>query len=68
MDENERMTTTEAASYLGVSYRTLVMWRYKKIFGLPFVRVGRRIYYRRRDLDEWLEQRREAPGAEEEAA
>lgn len=51
----------EAARALGVSSRTLEMWRYKKI-GPSYVQISRRaIRYRRSDLEDWIKQK-EVPG------
>ena len=48
------LTTTEAAAYVGLSPRTLE--RYRVIGdGPPYLRVGRRVLYRRADLDAWIE-------------
>lgn len=47
------MTTTDAASALGVSVRTLQDWRYKRI-GPRFVRQGRVVRYSQTALDSWV--------------
>jgi excisionase family DNA binding protein len=49
------LTTREAASYLGVSPRTLEDWRFRG-GGPVFRKIGRRIVrYQRADLDAFLE-------------
>ena len=52
-------TTEQAAAYLDgiVSVQTLINWRCTKRYDLPFVRVGRRIAYRKADLDAFVESR-----------
>ena len=47
----------DAASVLGVREQTLAVWRSTGRYGLPFVRVGRRIKYREQDIENWLKRR-----------
>jgi excisionase family DNA binding protein len=44
----------EAAARLGLSHRTLQMWRVRGI-GPCFLKVGRSVRYRPADVDAWLE-------------
>jgi hypothetical protein len=45
------LSEKEAASYLRLSNpRTLAVWRSTKRYGLPFVKLGRSVFYRKRDL------------------
>jgi len=48
----ENLTREEAASYLGVSKRTLDKWAEKKV-GPDYRRRGRRVFYKQSDLDAW---------------
>ena len=48
-----RLTTKEAAAYLGVSPRTLEKYRVTG-GGPPFHKVFTRVVYDAADLDEWL--------------
>ena len=57
MDENE------AADFLSISPGTLSVWRSTGRYAVPFVKVGRRVRYRRTDLEAWLESRTRANGA-----
>jgi excisionase family DNA binding protein len=52
------LTQDEAAEYLRVSPRTLQRWRTEAGMGPPWHRAGRRVLYKQRDLDAWLEQQR----------
>ncbi len=53
--ENDRMTTDEAAAYLGVSPHTLYQWRASRRRGSPqYYRLGRLVRYRKSDLDVWV--------------
>lgn len=54
---------TEAAQYLTLSPGTLSVWRSTGRYSIPFVKVGRRVRYRRSDLLAWLESRTRANGA-----
>jgi len=48
------LDTEPAARYLGVKGHTLEIWRVTGRYGLPFIKVGRRVKYRRTDLDRFL--------------
>ncbi|HEY9147111.1 MAG TPA: helix-turn-helix domain-containing protein [Thiobacillus sp.] len=56
-DNGERLTTEQAAEYLGVKPSTLETWRCNKRYGLAYIKLGRLIRYRVRDLDAFLERR-----------
>lgn len=47
-----RMDSWNAALYLGLSRKTLAMWRYEKT-GPRYIKRGR-IFYYKQDLDAWL--------------
>jgi excisionase family DNA binding protein len=51
------LNRAEAADYVGVLPQTLAVWASTGRYELPFVKVGRKVYYRRADLDAWLESR-----------
>ncbi|HVN76945.1 MAG TPA: helix-turn-helix domain-containing protein [Thermoanaerobaculaceae bacterium] len=51
------LTETEAAEELSISPTTLSTWRSTNRYPLPFVRVGRRVRYRREDLAAFLRSR-----------
>jgi excisionase family DNA binding protein len=48
------LSTPEAADYLGLKKPTLDGWR-SRGFGPKFIRQGRKVSYRQKELDEWLE-------------
>lgn len=54
---SDLLTRVEAAQYLGVRLGTLCNWATTGRYGLPYVRVGRLVRYRRRDLDAFIERR-----------
>lgn len=54
---SDLLTPEEAALHLGVSSRTLATWRSTGRHGLPYIKVGARVRYRRQDLDTWLTSR-----------
>ena len=54
IDVDALLTEAEAADFLKLSVRTLQAWRLR-VAGPAFVRVGRAIRYRRRDLIRWIE-------------
>jgi excisionase family DNA binding protein len=55
--EDPLLQPIEASEYLGVTIRTLSVWRCTGRYNLPFVKVGRLVRYRKSDLDIWLENR-----------
>ena len=70
MTENSRdasvtalLTLTEAAAVLRTPVATLRYWRHLGIGPAGF-RLGRRVLYRRDDLDRWVEAQRTAPAAD----
>ncbi len=55
--QNKLLDTGPAADYLGVTPRTLEVWRCVKRHAIPYIKVGRLVKYRQSDLDAWLESR-----------
>jgi excisionase family DNA binding protein len=53
----------EAADYLTVAPGTLSVWRSTGRYKIPFIKVGRRVRYRRADLQQWLDSRTQTSGA-----
>ncbi|PEQ12690.1 hypothetical protein B2G71_10310 [Novosphingobium sp. PC22D] len=53
----------QTAEFLNVSPGTLSVWRSTGRYHLPFVKVGRKVRYRRTDLEAWLESRARISGA-----
>lgn len=43
-----------AAAYIGVTPRTLEVWRCTKRHQIPYIKVGRLVKYRQAVLDTWL--------------
>lgn len=57
MDRLERLITpTELAEYLGVPIATLYVWRHRRL-GPPSFKAGRHLRYRRRDVEQWIDNR-----------
>jgi len=52
-----------AADLLDVTPGTLSVWRSTGRYNLPFIKVGRKVRYRRTDLLAWLERRTRENGA-----
>lgn len=63
LQKPELLKRDEAADYIGVKESTLACWASSKRYGLPLIRVGRLVRYRRSDLDQFLESRTERPEA-----
>jgi hypothetical protein len=62
------MTSNEAGEYLGYSGSWMRQSRISGKNGPPFIRSGRSIRYRRKDLDRWQEQRLCMPGSDQRSA
>ena len=60
-DRSALLNAKEAAEYLKLSYYTLEKWRTRKQ-GLPYVKIGTRVFYRQSDLDNWLASNTHDPG------
>ena len=53
---SDLLNTEQAAAYLGVTSRTLEVWRCTKRHAIPYIKVGRLVKYRKAELDHWLAQ------------
>jgi excisionase family DNA binding protein len=53
----DRMSREQAAEYIGVEVQTLAAWACAGRYGIPYTRVGRKCFYKRSDLDKWLDSR-----------
>jgi hypothetical protein len=59
LEDLQLLDTTAAAAVLGeVSPKTLVTWRHTKRYNLPFVKIGRKVFYDVRDLLRFVEERK----------
>lgn len=56
---NQLIDMRELAAYIARPYRT-VQESYKR-WGIPYVKVGKAVVFRLRDVDAWIEQRVEKP-------
>ncbi|SEJ33265.1 Helix-turn-helix domain-containing protein [Azotobacter beijerinckii] len=63
LDPTDLLTDAQVALMLDVSPKTLATWRSTGRYGLPFLRIGARIRYRRQDVLAWLESRRTGAAA-----
>ena len=54
MSDSKHYDRQQAADYLGVSYKTLEVWARDRKH-LPYFRNGRKVMYRRADLDAHIE-------------
>ena len=53
----EMLNTAKAAERLGIHPRTLNVWRSTKRYALPYVKVGRCVRYKDRDIDVFISKR-----------
>ncbi len=54
---SDLLAPTAAAQFLNTTEGTLAVWRCRKRYPLRFVKVGRKIFYRLRDLEAFIELR-----------
>lgn len=52
-----------AAAMLDVTPGTLSVWRSTGRYSLPFVKIGRKVRYRKADIEAWLDRRTRETGA-----
>ena len=50
------LNNDQAAAYIGVTPRTLEVWRCTKRHQIPYIKVGRLVKYRKSALDAFLDQ------------
>lgn len=63
-DELGLLTDAQLAKLLRTKRHTLAVWRCSKRHGLPYLRIGRKPYYRKQDVLDWLAARVVRPQAE----
>jgi excisionase family DNA binding protein len=56
-DDDDLLTNAEAAEYLDVSGGTLEVWRCTRRYPIPYIKVGRKVRYRKKCLDKFLNDR-----------
>lgn len=54
MTQSDLMTPDQAASLLGISPRTLATWRSTGRYSVPYIKVGSKVRYPRKNLIDWL--------------
>ncbi len=52
----EMLDTKSAAAYLNVSPGTLTNWRSSRMRRVPYVKIGRRVLYKKSDLDQYIKE------------
>ncbi len=57
LTQTKMLNRNQAAEYLGVSPGTLAVWASTGRYQLPFVKIGRKVFYRVVDLESFIEQR-----------
>jgi excisionase family DNA binding protein len=62
-NQTELLSPDQAAATIDVTSGTLSVWRSTGRYGIPFIKIGRKVRYRKSDLLAWLESRTRASGA-----
>ena len=60
---NDRLSSREAAAYLGIRPQTLENWRCQRRNPIPYLKVGAKVQYRLADLDAFLDRATVTPVA-----
>lgn len=63
--QSDLMSRPAAAAYLGIAEQTLAVWKCNGRYGLPYVKVGRLVRYRKADLDAFIARRTGGGSVEE---
>ena len=59
----DKLTSAEAAAYIGVTPKTLEVWRCNRVrHQPPYYKIGRKVWYSKLVLDEYLAKRINTPG------
>ena len=64
---SDLLNTPETAKALRLGTATLQRWR-KSGKGPPYIEMGRKVYYRRADLERWIEEQQRPPRQHVDAA
>lgn len=62
-NQTELLSADQAAATIDVTSGTLSVWRSTGRYGIPFIKIGRKVRYRKSDLIAWLESRTRESGA-----
>ena len=62
-NQTELLSPDQAAATIDVTSGTLSVWRSTGRYGIPFIKIGRKVRYRKSDLIAWLESRTRESGA-----
>jgi excisionase family DNA binding protein len=57
MKKPNYLSRKEAADYLNIKPQTLAVWASVRRYNLPFLKIGRKVYYLKEHLDEFLRSR-----------
>jgi Helix-turn-helix domain len=56
IDEKEYLTDSEVSEMLHITTQNLGQWRSRKKPHIPFLKIGKKIYYEKSDIRVFLEQ------------
>jgi len=62
------LNTSQTAEYIGLSASTIAKDRVHGVLGIPYVKLGAAVRYRRSDLDQWIAARVRTSTSEQTAA
>ena len=62
IDNNQLVDNETAAAILQVSPGTLMVWRSSGRYGIPYIKIGAKVRYKRGDLQAWLDSRYNTTG------
>ena len=57
MNKPTLLNPEEAANYICVAPDTLAVWRSTGRYNIPYIKIGRKVFYREENLIQFLEER-----------
>lgn len=53
--QDQLLSPAETAEYLKTTVGTLAVWRTTGNPAIPFIKIGRKVLYKKKDVDKWLD-------------
>jgi len=57
LQEKQYLTPKEVSRTINITIGTLAVWRTTKVYNIPYIKVGGKVLYPVKELNDWLESR-----------
>ena len=57
LSEEKLLSTTQVAELFQTTVGTLALWRSSGRYGIPYIKIGRKVFYRESEIEMWLKSR-----------